>query len=149
MNRKKILLTALLGSLTAAALAAPALACPDCWGHRGSSTSADRVEADGLLQKDQKKLTAFEAKLRATSRNLDKALADEDAAKAQALRDDLYRTERDYWALRDAVRTERRKAGVRGPWDDEGWTCRWHDGHARGQERSYAANRWDGRWGCP
>ena len=152
MNWKKIALgSTLAGSLMLTGLSGQALACWGCYAPgRAAASPADQARIDEIRQKYDADLIALEAKLRATSRDLDQALIDRDSAKAGQLRQELYDLEREYDTLRDRAWGEMGEVGVAGTWGHAGWNCRWHGSHDWVPRGGAMANRWSGHrgWGC-
>ncbi len=151
MNWKTIALgSALAGTLMLTGLSGQALACWGCAAPgQAAAAPADQAKADEIRQRYDADLTALEAKLRITSRDLDQALADRDPAKADDLRRTLDELEREYYGVRDQAWDEMAAAGATGAWGRAGWNCRWHQGHDRAPRGGAMASRWGGhRGGC-
>ena len=119
--------TALVGSLVTAGFAVPALAQRPGWRTDTSTTSADQGKIDAIQKKYDADLTRMEAQIRTTGRDLDQALAAQDTAKAEELRQKLSEQQKSYFDLRNKAWSELRDAGYPGAWASGGWTCPWHD----------------------
>jgi hypothetical protein len=112
-----------------------------------TASSSDSVKIDEMRQAYDAKLTPLEAKLRATSRDLDQALIDEDSTKAGELRQRLYELEGEYYTVRDQAWGEMARAGATSNWGRSGWNCGWHNEHDGWAGGKTAMNRWSGNRG--
>jgi hypothetical protein len=103
----------------------------------------DSAKTDEIRQKYDAEMTSLEAKLRATSRDLDQAVTDQDSAKTGELRQKLYALEQEYYTVRDKAWAEMERSGAPAYAGRGGWNCRRHDDHAWGR----GGNRHAGSWG--
>ncbi len=97
--------------------------CSDDNGKQGlSAEQAQKV--DQLRETYGAELETLAARTRTTARDLDRALAEGDTARADELRQELEQARTDLAAVRDRLLADAREAGVAGPWVMMlGWDC--------------------------
>jgi Skp family chaperone for outer membrane proteins len=144
MNWKTIALAGVLAtSLVTMGAVNSALARWGCRMPHSRAVSVDPAKIDEVRQKYDAEMSTLEAKLRATSRDLDQAVIDQDSAKTGKLRQKLYDLEQEYYTIRDKAWAEMAQVGAGRNWGSGGWNCRWHDDHAWDR----GGNRHAGNWG--
>lgn len=128
MNRKHMVLgSALIAALFAASLAAPAFAKEGTNTTPAATPAANQAKIEAVQKKYDTDLTRMEAQLRTITRDLDRALAEQDTAKTATLRQKLADQQKEYRELRGKAWSELRDAGYPGSGTGTAWTCPWHD----------------------